>query len=134
MVPVDEVLSPWLAQLAGDVGGLELVDAHTHIGRNDPDGFRQEPQELTEALEAAGARGVVFPMHEPDGYTAANDEALAMAEASGRRVAAFSSVWLLSATLEIALLAWLWRALPCRPNLFVATAWWTSVHVVAVFS
>src|SRR5215208_4441831 len=92
MLPVDEVLSPWLARIADDVGGLELVDAHTHIGRNDPDGFRQSPEELIEGLDAAGARGVVFPMHEPDGYTAANDEVIALAAGSGGRIAALCRV------------------------------------------
>ena len=54
--------------------GLELFDAHTHLGENDPDGMRQSPEELLHGLRAAGARGCfVFPMHEPDGYPPAND-------------------------------------------------------------
>ena len=52
---------------------LDLYDAHTHVGANDPDGFTQTPEQLLTALDGAGARGVVFPMHEPDGYRAAND-------------------------------------------------------------
>jgi uncharacterized protein len=210
MVPVDEVLSPWLSRLTADVGGIELIDAHTHIGRNDPDGFRQTPEELMEALVAAGARGVVFPMHEPDGYAAANDEALGMAAASDGRVAAFCRVdpaqdpvaearraldagargiklhpraegftmshpgvrevvalaherevpvlihagrgipalgedtvrlsgeftraRLILAHAAISDLAWLWRELPRHPNVFVDTAWWNPVDVVALFA
>jgi predicted TIM-barrel fold metal-dependent hydrolase len=86
-VPVDELLRPWLERLRDEIDGLELYDAHTHIGRNDPDGFKQTPRELIAGLEAADARGVVFPMHEPAGYTAANDEAIAAARESGRMVA-----------------------------------------------
>ena len=76
---------PWLDRLRQDIPGLELFDAHTHIGRNDPDGFKQEPEQLLGHLDAAGARALVFPMHEPDpgGYTRANDEVRAAVEASG---------------------------------------------------
>ena len=65
-------------------GTLELFDAHTHIGANDPDGVRQTAGELIAALERAGARGVVFPMHEPDGYPPANDRVLEAAAALRR--------------------------------------------------
>lgn len=58
MIDVDDLLRPWLADLAARVGGLELYDAHTHIGLHDPDGFKQHPDELVVALESAGARGV----------------------------------------------------------------------------
>ena len=37
------------------VPGLELFDAHTHLGQNDPDGMKQTADELLAAL-AAGAR------------------------------------------------------------------------------
>ncbi|HET8949201.1 MAG TPA: hypothetical protein VFN44_01785 [Solirubrobacteraceae bacterium] len=73
MLDVDALLRPYFDRLAAEVGGLELYDAHTHIGANDPDGFSQTPAQLLHSLGAAGARGVVFPMHEPDGYRAAND-------------------------------------------------------------
>jgi predicted TIM-barrel fold metal-dependent hydrolase len=88
----DESLRPWFDRLLHDTGPLNLLDAHTHIGRNDPDGFKQEPHELHARLDAAGARGVVFPMHEPDGYTEANDEAIAAAAASDGRLLAFCRV------------------------------------------
>jgi predicted TIM-barrel fold metal-dependent hydrolase len=62
---------------------VELFDVHTHLGQNDPDGFKQTPEQLLAALALAGARGAfVFPMHEPDGYPAANDFVIAAARES----------------------------------------------------
>jgi hypothetical protein len=79
MIDVDAALRPFYDRLVSDVGGLDLYDAHTHIGANDPDGFRQTPEELLAWLAPVDARGVVFPMHEPDGYP----EAIAVSLASG---------------------------------------------------
>jgi predicted TIM-barrel fold metal-dependent hydrolase len=91
MLDVDALVRPWFDSLvAGPAGGeLALFDAHTHIGRNDPDGFKQSPEQLLEILGRAGARAVVFPMHEPDGYPEANDVAIAAAQDSGGRLVAF---------------------------------------------
>src|SRR5579875_856995 len=70
--------------LEAQIPQLEVFDAHTHLGLNDPDGFRQLPEQLLEMLRGAGARGAfVFPMHEPDGYAPANDMVIAAAQASG---------------------------------------------------
>jgi len=78
-------LRPWTEVVFEQVPGLELFDAHTHLGQNDPDGMKQTGDELVAALGQAGARGCfVFPFHEPDGYGAANDAVLAAArEAEG---------------------------------------------------
>jgi uncharacterized protein len=92
MVDVDGIMSPWWDRLEADFGTLDLFDAHTHIGADDPDGVRQTAGELMTALERAGARGVVFPMHEPDGYPAANDHVLEAAAGSGGRLVAFCRV------------------------------------------
>jgi predicted TIM-barrel fold metal-dependent hydrolase len=89
---IDALLRPWLDRIVQDTGPLDLYDAHTHIGHNDPDGFTQTPDELVEGLASAGARGVVFPMHEPDGYQAANDVAIAAAAAHPDRLVAFCRV------------------------------------------
>jgi uncharacterized protein len=89
---LDEVFAPWLEAMAAEAGGLELFDAHTHIGQNDPDGFKQTPEQLVEVLAGAGARALVFPMHEPDGYPAANDTAIAAAAAAPDRLHAFCRV------------------------------------------
>jgi len=73
-------LRPWTEVMLEQVPGLELFDAHTHVGQNDPDGMKQTGEELVTSLERARARGAfVFPFHEPDGYRAANDDVLAAA-------------------------------------------------------
>lgn len=85
-------LLPWLERLRQEVPGTELFDAHTHIGRNDPDGFRCEPEELLAGLETVGERAAVFPMHEPSGYPEANDRVLAVANGSDGRLVAFCRI------------------------------------------
>ena len=89
---IDAAMRPWFERIVQDNGPLELYDAHTHIGRNDPDGYKQTTDELVAALAPADARGVVFPMHEPDGYRAANDAVLAAAAAHPDRLVAFCRV------------------------------------------
>lgn len=81
-----EYLLPFLDLLRAEVGDVDFVDVHTHIGSNDPDGYRCSREELVSALEPIEARGVVFPMHEPGGYPAANDMVIAEAEAAGGRL------------------------------------------------
>jgi predicted TIM-barrel fold metal-dependent hydrolase len=88
----DHLLEPWLAALREHVGPFELVDAHTHIGANDPDGFKQSTPQLLDRLDAADATGVVFPMHEPGGYREANDHVLRAAAESGGKLTAFCRV------------------------------------------
>jgi predicted TIM-barrel fold metal-dependent hydrolase len=69
------------------LGEVEWFDAHTHIGQNDPDGRKATAEEIIGGLDQAGhQRGMVFAMHEPDGYSAANDAVLAAAAASGGRL------------------------------------------------
>ena len=89
MLDVDAIVRPWWDRLQAEYGELPLYDAHTHIGRNDPDGFKQSPEQLIRALEGAGARGVTFPSHEPDGYPDANDAAIEAARTSGGRLVAY---------------------------------------------
>jgi hypothetical protein len=80
---IAERLRPWGEIIHEQVPGLELFDAHTHLGQNDPDGMKQKPEELIAGLKLAHARGAfVFPMHEPDGYPPANDMVLEAARAS----------------------------------------------------
>jgi predicted TIM-barrel fold metal-dependent hydrolase len=206
--------APYMDSLRADVEGLELFDAHTHIGHNDPDGFKQSAAELTERLAQADARALVFPMHEPDGYLdgAANDEVLQAARDHPDRLVAFCRVdpnagepaveearraldagargiklhprgegftlghpiverlvalaherelpmlvhagrgipalgadtvrlterfqqaRIILAHAAISDLSWLWRVLPDHPNLFIDTAWWNPVDVVALYT
>jgi hypothetical protein len=86
----DDHLLPWFEQVRSAIPGGELFDAHTHIGFNDPDGFKLGPEQLVAGLERAHSRGVVFPMHEPDGYPPANDAVVDLAAASGGRLVAFA--------------------------------------------
>jgi len=85
----DELLRPWYDRLVEDLPDLRLFDAHTHIGADDPDGFRSAAPDLIASLAAVDARGVVFPMHEPEGYLAANDRVLEAASSSEGRLMPF---------------------------------------------
>src|SRR5436190_3247967 len=85
----DAELQPWFEHAIGLVPGVGIVDAHMHVGENDPDGFKATAPQILHALELAGARGVVFPFQEPDGYREANDRVIADAAASEGRLVAF---------------------------------------------
>jgi predicted TIM-barrel fold metal-dependent hydrolase len=67
-------IDAWHGVIREQVPGIELFDAHTHLGQNDPDGMKQTPEQLLAGVRRARAKGCfVFPMHEPDGYPPAND-------------------------------------------------------------
>jgi uncharacterized protein len=85
----DSGMVPWYERLRDSVPDLEPLDAHTHIGSHDPDGFHCSRAELVRALERIDARAFVFPMHEPDGYRAANDMVIDEAAATDGRLIAF---------------------------------------------
>src|SRR5579859_7998619 len=89
-----EALRPWTEVIFEQVPELELFDAHTHLGFNDPDGMRQSPEELLGSLQRTpGARGAfAFPFHEPDGYPEANDWVLGAAAESGGLLVPFCRV------------------------------------------
>ncbi|HEX3359779.1 MAG TPA: amidohydrolase family protein [Solirubrobacterales bacterium] len=90
--PIEEEARRWLDALEAETGPLTLFDTHTHFGRHDPDEFRQEPEQLIATMEHAGARAITFPMHEPDGYPAANDEARAIEAGAEGRIVHFCRV------------------------------------------
>ena len=92
MLDIDAILRPWWDDVLERHGPIGLYDVHTHIGQNDPDGFKQTPEELMEVMERADARAVVFPMHEPDGYPGPNDVAIAAAAGSDGRLSAFCRI------------------------------------------
>ncbi len=88
-----DYLNPFAEAVLAQVPGLELFDAHTHLGFNDPDGMKQSPDELVANLRATGARGAfTFPFHEPDGYQEANDAVLGAAAESGGLLVPFCRV------------------------------------------
>jgi predicted TIM-barrel fold metal-dependent hydrolase len=89
----DEVIRPWYEHAMKELAaGAALLDVHGHVGFNDPDGFVFSGAQLVATLTAAEARGVVMPMHEPDGYPPANDRILGEAEAADGRLYAFCRV------------------------------------------
>jgi uncharacterized protein len=85
----DAGLLPWYERMRAEVPDPDVFDVHTHIGSNDPDGYRCSREELVEHLEHVNASAFVFPMHEPDGYPAANDMVAAEAAQSDGRLFAF---------------------------------------------
>ncbi|TMM11234.1 MAG: hypothetical protein E6G00_05440, partial [Actinobacteria bacterium] len=85
----DHLLLPWHEAVMEQLPGIELFDAHTHTGFNDPDGFSCSAEQLVEGLELAHARAVIFTMQEPDGYPPANDRVIDEAAASDGRLVAF---------------------------------------------
>jgi uncharacterized protein len=92
-VDLASLIAPWAESMLDQIPGVELFDAHTHLGQNDPDGMSQTPPELLEVLGSAQARGAfVFPMHELDGYPPANDMVIQAARESGGLLTPFCRV------------------------------------------
>ena len=90
---LERLLRPWNEVMRAQIPGLELFDAHTHLGYNDPDGMSQRTEELVAGITASGARGAfVFPMHEPEGYRSANDMVIEAARSSGVGLVPFCRV------------------------------------------
>jgi predicted TIM-barrel fold metal-dependent hydrolase len=78
-VYADELLAPFWEHTRGLLPDVPIFDAHTHIGVDDPDGFKCTAELLLATLAPTGSRAVVFPMHEPAGYPPANDHVIATA-------------------------------------------------------
>ena len=88
----DELLLPLFRRLAARLPGLQLFDAHTHLGDHDPDGSRLALPDLLGALRLADAQAVTFPLMEPSGYREANTAVIAAAAASEGRLVPFCRV------------------------------------------
>lgn len=70
--------------------GAVVIDAHTHLGR-DEDGQSLQPAQLISFLDQVGptARACTFPLHDPErtpGYRVPNDRVLRWAGESGGRL------------------------------------------------
>ena len=90
--PVD-LLTAWHEASTSGLGSVDVWDAHTHTGVNDPDGVVGTAQRLLRQLDGAGHRGaVVMTNREPAGYPVANDRILAEAMASDGRLIPFCRV------------------------------------------
>jgi uncharacterized protein len=85
----DDGILPWFSRMRAEIPALLPLDVHTHIGSNDPDGYRCSREELVAALERIDARAVVFPLQEPGGYPGPNDMVIRAAEESGGRLFPF---------------------------------------------
>jgi hypothetical protein len=85
----DGALLPWYELLRDEVGLEDVFDVHTHIGSNDPDGYKCTRDELIGSLERIQASAFVFAMHEPDGYPPANDMVIAEASSAADRLFPF---------------------------------------------
>jgi len=72
--------------------GVQIFDAHTHVGDNDPSGFSATAAELEDALQACDGRAAVFPLSEPGGYEKANLRCASAAAANDDRLVAFARV------------------------------------------
>jgi uncharacterized protein len=83
------LVTQWLEPLLAELPGLSFFDAHTHIGFNDPDGAQCTAEQLLALLAPLGARAVVFPMQEPNGYREANNRVLSEAAVSEGRLVPF---------------------------------------------
>lgn len=81
-----DLLTAWHDASMEGLPDLDVWDAHTHTGANDPDGVVGTARALLVQLDEAGHRGaVVMTSQEPHGYPPANDRILREAvEADGR--------------------------------------------------
>ena len=88
-----EALAPFLAETERlRPSGVEVIDAHTHLGL-DEDGRSLTLDQLLSQLDDAGARrACVFPLHDPErrpSYRAPNDRVIAWAAESEGRLTPF---------------------------------------------
>src|SRR3954454_18908110 len=74
-------LMPWVEKFHEDVPGLELYDAHVHLGLHDPAGLQATEDEALDALEQVESRALIFPFSEPAGYREPNRRMLELADA-----------------------------------------------------
>ena len=90
---VDPRLAPVYFTGYDELAAPLWFDAHTHMGHNDPDGRAATAAEIIEGLDVARHdRALLFAMHEPDGYPAANDAVMEACAASEGRLLPLSRI------------------------------------------
>jgi len=85
-------LMPWVHALHEHVPGLELHDAHVHLGLRDPAGLQATEEEALDALGQVGSRALIFPLKEPARYERANTHMVELAEAHPERFRALCRI------------------------------------------
>jgi len=88
-----DLLATWRKEVLRELPqGIEIFDAHVHLG-DDIDGMRGRPEELLGMMDEYGVgRAFMFCLDEPDrhpGFRAPNDRTLAYARESGGRLIPF---------------------------------------------
>src|SRR5215210_2516751 len=81
-------LMPWVDVFREDVDGIDLYDAHVHIGLRDPAALLATEEEALDALEQVRSRALIFPLKEPAGYRDPNTLMLELADAHPDRLRA----------------------------------------------
>ena len=87
MIYAQEQLLPWARHVL-DGRGVDLFDAHVHVGLDDPGGILATADQALDALEQVGSGAFVFPLMDPAGYRAANRRVLDLARSRPRTVRA----------------------------------------------
>jgi predicted TIM-barrel fold metal-dependent hydrolase len=98
----DALIAPWLDLAVEPLTPLDLFDAHTHVGVEDPSGFSGLLSELTDSLDRAGAAAAVFPLKEPGGYAEPNRRLIESAAESDGALVAFARLDPADSPLELA--------------------------------
>jgi hypothetical protein len=70
---------PWARAVLERLPGVELFDAHVHVGISDPGGILATEAEALDALAELGSRALVFPLKEPVGYDGPNARMIELA-------------------------------------------------------
>ena len=88
-----EALAPFLAEVqALRPAGVEVIDAHTHLGLDEDGRSLSLPQLLSQLDDAGAHRACVFPLHDPErrpSYSLPNDRVLGWATESDGRLVPF---------------------------------------------
>jgi hypothetical protein len=91
------------------------------------EGFTLGHPVVEQLVALAHERGLPMLIHAGRGIPALGEDTVRLTER-------FKQAKLILAHAAISDLAWLWRVMPDHPNLYVDTAWWNPVDVVALYT